>query len=115
MWNIACEFAGALKLSVSCHDGYAWTSPVGVLGANPFGLHDVLGNVSEWVQDCWHASYDGAPDDGRTWQSGDCSRHVIRGGSWMDAPIAIRSAYRDRIVGKSANNLGFRLARTLSP
>ena len=115
MWNIACEFAGALKLSVSCHDGYAWTSPVGVFGANPFGLHDVLGNVSEWVQDCWHASYDGAPNDGRTWQSGDCSRHVIRGGSWMDAPIAIRSAYRDRIVGKSANNLGFRLARTLSP
>ena len=115
MWNITCEFAGVLMLSVSCQDGYAWTSPVGVFGANPFGLHDMLGNVSEWVQDCWHASYDGAPSDGPTWQSGDCSRHVIRGGSWMDAPIAIRSAYRDRIVGKSANNLGFRLAMTLTP
>lgn len=115
MWNIACEFTFLLRLSVSCQDGYVWTSPVGVYGSNAFGLHDVLGNVSEWVQDCWHANYDGAPNDGRAWESGDCSRRVIRGGSWLHVPMSIRSAYRDRIVENSANNLGFRLARTLTP
>ena len=115
VWNRICEFAFTMKLSVSCHDGYAWTSPVGVYGANAFGLHDVLGNVSEWVQDCWHASYDGAPSDGRAWESGDCSRRVIRGGSWLDVPQGIRSAYRDRIAGNSSNTIGFRVARKLTP
>ena len=64
--------------AVDCDDGYVWTSPVGVYGPNAFGLHDVLGNVSERVQDCWHNSYQGAPSDGRAWESGNCSERVKR-------------------------------------
>jgi formylglycine-generating enzyme required for sulfatase activity len=51
---------------------------------NRWGLHDMLGNVGEWVEDCWHENYDGAPKDGSVWgkqQGGDCARRVIRGGS----------------------------------
>ena len=66
------------RQAVDCDDGYAWTSPVGVYGANAFGLHDVLGNVSEWVQDCWHTNYHGASVDGRSWESGDCLESVKR-------------------------------------
>ena len=99
--------------TVDCDDGYTRTSPVGVYGANAFGLHDVLGNAGELVQDCWHASYHGAPDDGRAWESGDCSRHVVRGGSWLSPPHEIRSAARSGIYNIRANMVGFRLARTL--
>ena len=98
---------------VDCDDGYTRTSPVGVYGANAFGLHDVLGNAGELVQDCWHASYHGAPDDGRAWESGDCSRHVVRGGSWFSSPHEIRSAARHGLYNIRANMVGFRLARTL--
>ena len=69
---------------VDCSDGYAETAPVGVYEANAFGLHDVLGNVWEWKRDCWNESYSGAPSDGSAWMSGDCSRRVLRGGSWLD-------------------------------
>ncbi len=65
------------------------TAPVGSFGANGFGLHDVHGNVWEWVEDCWHDSYAGAPRDGSAWlgnNGGDCSRRVLRGGSWLHRP-----------------------------
>ena len=61
------------------------TLPIGSFQANPFGLHDVHGNVWEWVQDCWHDSYRNAPLDGSAWMNdntGDCSLAVLRGGSW---------------------------------
>ena len=58
------------------------TLPVGSFPANGFGLHDVHGNVWEWVQDCWHGNYEGAPSDGSAWASGDCSVRVLRGGAW---------------------------------
>ena len=107
------SFALPKHETVDCNDGYPWTSPVGVYGANAFGLHDVLGNAGELVQDCWHASYHGAPDDGRAWESGDCSRHVVRGGSWLSPPHEIRSAARSGIYNIRVNIVGFRLARTL--
>ncbi len=59
------------------------TAPVGSFNPNAFGLHDMHGNLWEWVQDCWNGSYQGAPADGSAWTSGDCERRVLRGGSWL--------------------------------
>ena len=69
-----------------CRDGHGHTSSAGVFDPNGFGLHDMLGNVWEWVADCSNGSYAGAPADGSAWTSGDCSRRVLRGGSWGNGP-----------------------------
>ena len=92
------------------------TVPVGSFAPNGFGLHDMHGNVWEWVEDCWNGSYTGAPADGSAWEGGNCSRRVLRGGSWSSSPWGLRSAYRLRIgSGGRSVNLGFRVARTLAP
>ena len=92
------------------------TAPVGSYPANAFRLHDVHGNVSEWVEDCWNGGYRGAPADGSAWESGDCSRRVLRGGSWDDSPGALRSALRfGSPTGLRYNGVGFRVARTHTP
>ena len=98
---------------VGCRDRQANTAPVGSYRPNAFGLYDVLGNVAEWVDDCWNGSYEGAPDDGTPTYVGDCNRRVFRGGAWGFAPRSIRSAYRlgFRASNRQANDLGFRLAR----
>ena len=100
----------------SCDDGHAHTAPAGTFSANAYGLRDVLGNVWEWVEDCWHGSYAGAPTDGGAWTSGgDCSRRVLRGGSWISDPGSLRSANRLRNPsGYRYNDVGFRVARTLN-
>ena len=70
-----------------CTDGAARTALVGSFAPNAFGLHDMAGNVWEWVEDCWHNNYAGAPRDGTAWTSGgDCGRRVLRGGSWGNYP-----------------------------
>jgi formylglycine-generating enzyme required for sulfatase activity len=93
------------------------TVPAGSLPANPWGLHEVAGSVREWVQDCWHEGYQGAPSDGRAWDDadgGDCARRVARGGGWSDHPARLRSASRGWTTAEEAYfYLGFRLARTL--
>ena len=92
------------------------TVSVGSFLPNAFGLHDVHGNVLEWVQDCWNKNYDGAPRDGGAWERGDCSLRVARGGSWDSDPWFLRSANRSWIdTGDRYNLLGFRIARTLAP
>ena len=92
------------------------TAPVGSFAANPFGLHDVHGNVWEWVEDCWKASYVGAPSDGSAWTDGDCTKRVLRGGSWYNYPRNLRSAFRIRYwTGNRFFGNGFRVARTLAP
>ena len=93
------------------------TVPVGTFPANKFGLHDVHGNVSEWVEDCWHEDYSRAPSDGSAWTSGDdCENRVLRGGAWPSKPSALRSAKRFRAkAGKLYRDIGFRVARTLTP
>ena len=98
----------------SCEDGFVYTAPVGSFRANPFGLHDMLGNVWEWVEDCWNPSYSGAPKEGGAWTSGDCTRRVVRGGSWGLAPGDVRSAKRNWFDAPNRSSvLGFRVARTL--
>ena len=105
-----------LPWRTGCDDGYVRTSPVGSFGGNGFGLHDVLGNVWEWVEDCWNDDYRGAPADGGAWKTGNCSRRVVRGLSWHDNPRDLRSAYRGRnVTGFRYSNHGFRIARTLTP
>ena len=97
-----------------CTDGHAHTAPVGSFRSNGFGLYDVLGNVWEWVEDCWNDSYSGAPSDGSAWSRGECEMRVLRGGSWSIGPGLVRSAYRGW-SGSDDRDLsyGFRVARTL--
>ena len=98
---------------VGCSDGYVRTAPVGMFEPNGFGLYDVLGNVFEWTQDCLNHSYSGAPTDGSAWSSGECSRHVLRGGSWNGLPTGLRSAFRFW-SGFRYTYDGFRVARTMN-
>ncbi len=93
------------------------TVRVDSFAANPWGLYNVHGNVWEWTLDCWHPNNDGNPGDGsaRT-KTGDCSRRVVRGGSWYDFPQTLRAAYRNRNTADYRNDyLGFRVGRTLTP
>jgi formylglycine-generating enzyme required for sulfatase activity len=98
-----------------CNDGYEYTSPAGHFLPNAFGLYDMFGNAWQWTADCWHGGYGGAPADGSAWTT-QCSGsgHVARGGSWSLYPRFLRAAQR---IGYSAglSDLGFRLARTLTP
>jgi formylglycine-generating enzyme required for sulfatase activity len=95
------------------------TVPVKSFQPNPWGLYQVHGNVWQWVEDCWHSTYDedvSAPADGSAWIKGECKGRVLRGGSWGSAPWSVRAASRDRYLPASAtNSWGFRIARTLSP
>ena len=91
-------------------------SPVGSFKPNLFGLFDVTGDVWQWLQDCFHKSYEGAPADGSAWTSGDCSLRVDRGGSWISAASNLRIAFRGSYAaGSRSYSLGLRVARTLAP
>jgi formylglycine-generating enzyme required for sulfatase activity len=93
------------------------TAPVGSFAANAFGLSDMQGNVFEWVLDCVHENYNGAPTNGLAWTAtGDCGRRVVRGGSWLSVPRRLRSASRvRRPTDDRLSYLGFRVGRTLTP
>ncbi|GAB3726845.1 formylglycine-generating enzyme family protein [Luteimonas pelagia] len=93
-------------------DGFWGPAPVGSFAANAFGLHDLAGNVAEWVADCWHEGYRRAPTDGGAWVNPGCRTRVIRGGSWASSPVQTRSAWRLSADADTTNaRLGFRLAR----
>ncbi|MFZ1108352.1 MAG: SUMF1/EgtB/PvdO family nonheme iron enzyme [Rhodomicrobium sp.] len=95
------------------------TVEVGSFPANRFGLHDMHGNVWEWCEDCWNDSYKEKPDSlkqsGGALTTGDCGSRALRGGSWVDSPANLRSAFRIRDdAGYRFSDFGFRLARTLT-
>ena len=114
--NAADSSTSFKRRNTTCSDGYGEkTAPVGRYKPNRFGVFDVVGNVWEWVEDCWNGTYGGAPTDGRAWESGNCSRRVLRGGSWFDNPGYVRSANRNWYdTTKRSNYSGFRVLRTLS-
>jgi formylglycine-generating enzyme len=116
--SLACEFNAAPhpERYFDFDDGFAFTSPVGSFGANPFGLHDVLGNVWEWMQDHWHDNYKNAPDGGAASTTGGSEGlRVVRGGSWYYDPWVVRAGSRIWLhTGDRGTDTGFRLARTLS-
>jgi formylglycine-generating enzyme required for sulfatase activity len=93
------------------------TAEVGTKQANGFGLHDLSGNIWEWVEDCMHGTYDDAPQDGSAWgeqNRGDCGRRVIRGGSWSFEQGYLRASYRSRYgTDTRTSTLGCRLVQDI--
>ncbi|MCG2645597.1 MULTISPECIES: SUMF1/EgtB/PvdO family nonheme iron enzyme [Bradyrhizobium] len=81
----------------NCADVISADQPVkvGTFKPNPFELFDMGGGVDQWVEDCWHRTYQGAPSDASPWLGGDCSSHVIRSGSWKNDANYVRPASRD--------------------
>lgn len=96
-------------------DGYAYSSPVGSYPPNAFGVYDMHGNVYEWVADCWHDSYEGAPVDGSAWiDDAQCDLVQIRGNDWGEPPIFSRSGNRNNAYKNTRGDwIGFRVAREL--
>ena len=99
----------------ACGDEFQFTAPVGRFPPNAWGLHDAVGNGWEWVEDCWNDTHEGAPSDASARLEGDCSYHVIRGGSWRDGPRELRSAFRRPVEMRHFKGENFRVARVLAP
>jgi formylglycine-generating enzyme required for sulfatase activity len=125
--HVACRYANVADRSLvqlggydnspdqffQCSDGYSNTAPVGRFQANAFGLYDMIGNVSEWVEDCWNDDHQDAPNGQEARYSGDCTHRVIRGGSWYSTPATARAAFRwAELYQNHADDLGFRVARS---
>ncbi|MES2935940.1 MAG: SUMF1/EgtB/PvdO family nonheme iron enzyme [Pseudomonadota bacterium] len=122
-WEYACRAGGNNDYCGTNNvDDAAWfqsnsaskTHAVATKQINAYGIADMNGNVWEWVDDCWHANDNGVPKDGSLWAGGDCTKHAVRGGSWVNAARDLRASFR--IYNDSSQRLsiiGFRLARSL--
>ena len=135
--QLACGFANVLDFSFAeemnwskgdtnevfqCRDDFAYTAPVGSFRPNAFGFYDMLGNVYQWIEDCFHDSYHAAPSDGSAWVKdcrgvpGSTKVRILRGGSWHKFPWSLRSAVREYSDPSfRLNSVGFRVARALAP
>jgi formylglycine-generating enzyme required for sulfatase activity/serine/threonine protein phosphatase PrpC len=99
-----------------CGTGFDPRKPtkIGSFKPNPFGLYDTAGNVAEWVADCWHENYNGAPSDGSVWEGGDCVARIARGGAYSSPPDSIRHQKRDKFKSDQAyDHIGIRVVRDL--
>ncbi len=101
--------------AANCHDGYAFTAPVGKFKPNAFGLYDMAGQAWSMLADCWNDTYAGAPTDGSAMTGGDCGRRAMRSGSWNNDPASVRSARRSKngVIDRRGDGIGFRVALTL--
>jgi formylglycine-generating enzyme required for sulfatase activity len=124
--SVACDYANVYDASAvtelpfpypsaRCNDRHTFTAPVGSFKPNAFDLYDMIGNVREWLEDCYTASYVGRPADGRAWVwAGGCELRGVRGGSWATRPAESRAAARGgEPQGLRQSDLGFRLVREL--
>ncbi len=122
--TLTCEYANIYDVSAieahrlawpnaACSDGAAGVAAAGSYKPNAFGAYDVIGNVREWLQDCYTASYKGRPQDGRAWTwQGGCEQRSVRGGSWASRPALARAAARAaEATPLRQSDLGFRVAR----
>ena len=95
-------------------DGYWGPAPVAKFRANAFDIHDLEGNVREWVADCWHDGYRRAPTQGEAWINPGCRTRVVRGGAWSNAPAQTRAAWRSQAEADATNAMtGFRVVRDI--
>ncbi|MEJ6004653.1 SUMF1/EgtB/PvdO family nonheme iron enzyme [Paucibacter sp. AS339] len=103
------DFMGGIS---DCDDGAGFASIVGMYKPNPLGIHDLIGNAAEYLQDCWVDNYQGAPADGSARQSGDCNMRAMRGGAWhwRGNSVTMRGAAPLDWIGVIE---GFRLAQSL--
>lgn len=110
--RFGASYIGFMGGHLSCDDGAGFASIVGLYKPNAWGLHDMIGNASEYLQDCWTDNYEGAPADGSARLDGDCNKRVVRGGSWhwRDVSASGRGAAPLDRVGAIE---GFRLAQSL--
>ncbi len=123
-WEYACRAGTTTRYwwgneispqNANCGRSVAKTTEVGTYPSNSWGLHDMHGDVWEWCEDCWNENYEGAPDDGSAWTSGDCGRRVLRGGAWCVKAVDLRSASRFRYGAVNRSEIiGFRVASTLT-
>jgi formylglycine-generating enzyme required for sulfatase activity len=116
-WMDAEDAVVTDEVWANCHNcGSQWdsarTAPIGQFPANAFGLYDMTGNVQEWTADCYHESYDGAPNDGSAWVRPHCTQRVVRGGGYTSPLDTLRSAKRGQLDQDTRlDNLGFRVVR----
>ncbi len=124
-WEYACRAGSTTRFfwdddpNLAAMGDYAWyhansnneTHDAGGKQPNAWGIYDMCGNVWEWVQDCGHYGYAGAPADGTAWETGDCANHMVRGGSFYNGE-GCRSAFRGVMASESRfGDYGFRIVK----